>query len=267
MENIFDLRLFLKEAMNNTKPSDITKFSVFDILEPESKSIKYLEKAAVLATISEVVAVISKICKYTHYEALIYGSLYASVVVTIFLPIAKFFDSIFTYKKLLKNLQENPLDRALVLSYLLGACSIIGREKMIELAQNQKNICIRILNRMRNFWDNTKIHGNFTREFDDIFGEDSFNMFVNTVQDLDDKYLTVSDIHNIVSPFFDKSLLWDNKKVRQAMRILNYKSLGEKVTNNNDIINSIDYLLLTYFKYGKSDVINDIEKFYIKNNS
>jgi hypothetical protein len=187
--------------------------------------------------------------------------------VTIFLPIAKFFDSIFTYKKLLKNLQENPLDRALVLSYLLGACSIIGREKMIELAQNQKNICIRILNRMRNFWDNTKIHGNFTREFDDIFGEDSFNMFVNTVQDLDDKYLTVSDIHNIVSPFFDKSLLWDNKKVRQAMRILNYKSLGEKVTNNNDIINSIDYLLLTYFKYGKSDVINDIEKFYIKNNS
>ena len=266
MENIFDLKIFLKEAILEAKPNDITKFSVFDILEPESKSIKTIEKMAILAALSEVVAVITKMIHYQHYEIVVYGSLYSSVVVTIFLPLAKFFDSVFAYKKLLSNLRENPLDRALVLAYLLGACSIIGHKKMNELAENQKNIFVRVRNKMRNFWDNTKIHGNFTEEFNDIFGDNAFLKFLLKIEDIDNKYLTLQDIHDLVAPFFSESTLWDNKKVKQAIRILNYKSSGEKLTNNTEIIHSVDYLLLTYFRYGKTDVINDIEKFYIKNN-
>jgi len=267
IESIFDIRLFIKDAIKLAKPNDITKFSVFDILEPESRGIKIIEKMAILAALSEVVAVITKLCEYTHYEAVVYGSLYTSVVVTVFLPLAKFFDSVFAYKKLLKNLEENPLDRALVLAYLMGACSIIGRPKMQDLAQNQNNIFVRFKNQMQNFWDNTKIHGNFTREFDDIFGKGNFEVFLNAIESIENKYLTLTDIHDLVTPFFDTSTLWDNRKVKQAMRVLNYKSSGDKLSSNTDIINSIDYLLLTYFKYGKADAIYDIEKFYIKKNS
>jgi hypothetical protein len=264
-DNVFDIKHFVKNAVQKATPEDITKFSVFDILEPESKTIKIIEKLAVIAAISEVVAVITKISGYKYYEQVVYGSLYSSVVVTVLLPMAKFFDSTSSYKKLLKDLRENPLDRALVLSFLLGACSIIGKDKMLELKKAQSSSWIRFKNHMRNFWDNTKIHGNFSYEFEDIFGKDSFVKFVETIDGLDDKHLDIKDIHDVVAPFFTNADLWSNKKVSQVMRILNYKSKGVRVDNNKDIISSLDYLLLTYFKYGKTDVMHDIEKFYLKN--
>jgi|GEM_PF-3265262 hypothetical protein len=263
-ENLFDIKHFIKNAVQKATPDDITKFSVFDILEPESKTIKIIEKLAVVAAISEVVAVITKLVGYKYYEHVVYGSLYSSVVVTVLLPIAKFFDSTSSYKKLLKDLRENPLDRALVLSFLLGACSIIGKDKMLELQMAQRSFTTRIKNKVRNFWDNTKIHGNFSVEFEDIFGHGSFDVFLNIIDGLDDKHLDIKDIHDVVAPFFNSAELWNNKKVTQVMRVLNYKSKGVKVDSNKEIISSLDYLLLTYFKYGKTDVMHDIERFYIK---
>jgi gliding motility-associated-like protein len=43
-ENLFDIKHFIKNAVQKATPDDITKFSVFDILEPESKTIKIIEK-------------------------------------------------------------------------------------------------------------------------------------------------------------------------------------------------------------------------------
>ncbi len=262
--NIFDLKVFLKAAIDQTKPRDITKFSTFDILKPESKTIKIIEKLAVLAAIAEVIAVITKFADFPHYEVLIYGALYGSVIVTIFLPVAKFFDSVFAYRKLLKNLRDNPLDRALMLSFLLGAGSIIGPKKMLELKNDKCGWCISLLNQMQNFWDNTRIHGNFVNEFEDIFGKGSFSIFIDKIAGLDERLLDIDEMHEVISPFFDNALLWENKKVFQIVRLLNYKSSGIKSTDNKAIITSIDYLLLTYFKYGKTDIIHDIERFYVK---
>jgi hypothetical protein len=260
--DVFNIGNLVSTTIQKMSPFEIMKCDAFNLLKPQPKLAILAEKLAILAALSEVIAVLCKLFHYVHYEIIIYGSLYSSVAVTILLPLAKWIDSKVEYSKLINSLKENHFDRALFLAFLFGVCTIIGSEKISEFKKKEYGFSMKVRNFLHNFWDNTRIYGNFVKQFEELFGDSSFDIFLQKLDDLNREYLEIHDIHKLIGCFFNDVELWENKKVLQAMRILNYRSSGVKMTSNSEIIQSIDYLLLSYFKYGKSDIMHEVEKIY-----
>lgn len=260
--NIFDIQKLIQNTIRQMSTFNILRCTVFDIFRPKSKITIIVEKLAIFAALFEVVAVLCEVFKYRYYETVIYGSLYTSVLVTIFLPIAKWFDYKIEFAKLKSGVATNPFDRALLLSLLFGACSVIGKQKMLEYKDEKKTFFDSARNIFYNFWHNTKIYGNFFNIFEEFFGKGSFEVFLEKIDDINFSSIELEDIHGLVGYFFKDMELWENRKVMQAVRILNYKSSRFAMLNNKDIIQSIDYILLSYFKYGKSDIMHEIEAIY-----
>ena len=140
---------------------------------------------------------------------------------------------------------------------------MIGSKKLTECADESHHLISKIKNSINNFWDNTKIHGNFPSEFENIFGEKSFDKFLSKIKEIEGKYIEQSQIHEVISAFFCNKELWENQKIRRMVKIVSKNFLTEEEEiemEHQNIMESLDYIILTYFKYGKSEVIYDIER-------
>ena len=138
---------------------------------------------------------------------------------------------------------------------------------MIEISRAEKHFFYGLKNKIKNFWDNTRIHGNFTEEFEKIFGSGSFIRFIKILNNIENEYIGKDEIHVLVSSFFEDDELWNNKSCINIITLLNYGLSGELASQKSSIkpIEQIDYFLLSYFKYAKIETIHDIETFFLQN--
>jgi hypothetical protein len=149
--DVFNIGNLVSTTIQKMSPFEIMKCDAFNLLKPQPKLAILAEKLAIVAALSEVMAVLCKLFHYIHYEVVIYGSLYLSVAVTILLPLAKWIDSRVEYKKLMNSLQENHFDRALFLAFVFGVFTIIGTEKTLEFKEQECGFSVKVRNFLHNF--------------------------------------------------------------------------------------------------------------------